>query len=299
MKIDRLIGILTCLLQNEKVTAPKLAKQFEVSRRTIMRDIDTLAQSGIPIATTQGGDGGIFIMEGYKLDKSFLTVDEFENIIAGLKGLESISRTSGIERLIQKLSPNRDAMVSLNEHILINLSSHYKDSLSEKIGIIKKAISDRKLIEFDYYYSKGETKRRIEPYFIQFKWTSWYVFGWCLEREDFRLFKLNRLWGLTFTDIGFNPREITCEAIEKDVLTPEPYNLKLMFDKSIRFRLIEDWGLNCYTETDEGLLLEINYTNRDFIISWVLGFGGKVTVLEPEDFRNEIVQTAKKILALY
>ena len=63
MKIDRLIGILSILLQKETVTAPALAEQFEVSRRTISRDIDTLCQAGIPIVTRQGVNGGISIMD--------------------------------------------------------------------------------------------------------------------------------------------------------------------------------------------------------------------------------------------
>lgn len=299
MKIDRLIGILTYLLQHDKTTAPQLAERFEVSRRTILRDVDTLNLAGIPIVTTQGGDGGISIMDGYKLDKSVLTTDELSSIIAGLKSIDSVSKTSNTERLINKLSTNGNAIVSLHEHILIDLSSQYKDSLSEKIELIKKAISGRKLISFDYYYPKGESTRKIEPYFIKFQWTSWYVFGWCCEREDFRLFKLNRLWNLCITDEQFAPHEIPPERINGGRGYPEPYTIKLLFDKSVRFRLIEDYGLHCYSETAEGLLLDLNYANRDYIMSWVLAFGDKVTVLEPEDFVNEMKEKVEKILEKY
>lgn len=296
MKIDRLIGVLTYLLQNEKATAGELAGRFEVSHRTVLRDIDSLTLAGIPIVTTQGNNGGISIMSGYKLDKSVLTIDELQNIIIGLKGLGSVSRTSNIEHLIQKLSPSGEAIVSLHDHIFIDLSSYYKDSLSEKIKLIKQAIADRRLIEFDYYYAKGKVKRKIEPYFIQFKWTSWYVFGWCCERENFRLFKLNRLWQLQLTDENFWARQISVNYANKDMEFSEPYEARFLFDKSARFRLIEDYGLNCYTETDEGLYLKINYTNRDYILSWILGFGDKVTVLEPQDIRDELKQIAKNIL---
>jgi predicted DNA-binding transcriptional regulator YafY len=258
LKIDRLIGILTYLLQKEKTTTLELSERFEVSRRTIMRDIDALSQAGIPICTTQGGDGGVSIMPGYKINKSVLTTDELQSIITGLKSLDSISKASNIERLIEKLSPDNNAMISLNEYIIIDLSSHYKDSLSEKIGLIKQSITDGLLIEFDYYYNKGEMRRRIEPYFIQFKWTSWYVYGFCTERQDFRLFKLNRLWNMKSTDEHFQPRIIPKDATERTGVFPDPYNVKLLFDKSIRFRLIEDYGLHCYKETNEGLLLDLN-----------------------------------------
>lgn len=299
MKLDRLIGILTVLLQNNRVTAPQLAEKFEVTRRTIGRDIDALCQAGIPIVTQQGGGGGISIAEGYKLDKSVLTSDELQHIITGLKSLDSVSKTSNIERLIQKLSPNQNAMVSMNEHIMIDLSSYYKDSLSEKIGMIRQAINDRRHIEFDYYYSKGETQRKIEPYFIQFKWTSWYVYGFCTERQDFRLYKLNRLWGLVLTDEYFSPRTIPADVTECSRVSVEPYHVELLFDKSVRFRLIEDYGLHCYTEIDNGLMLDLGYTNRDYIKSWILGFGDAVTVISPDDFREEIMETVRKISEKY
>ncbi|HCX63338.1 MAG TPA: DNA-binding transcriptional regulator, partial [Clostridiales bacterium] len=183
MKIDRLLGIITILLQCDKTTAPELAKRFEVSRRTIYRDIDDICKAGIPIITVQGGDGGISISDGYKLDKSVLTVDELQSIITGLKSLGSVSDTTRIERLINKLSPESEAVVSMKESILIDLSSHYKSSLSEKITMLKTAISENKLVSFDYYSEKGQTNRTIEPYFLTFKWTAWYVFGYCRDKN--------------------------------------------------------------------------------------------------------------------
>lgn len=299
MKIDRLISIITCLLQNEKLTAQELAQKFEVSHRTILRDIDTLSLAGIPIVTTQGNNGGISIMDGYKLDKSVLTVDELQNIIIGLKGLDSISKTSNIEQLIEKLSPNGKSVVSLHDHIFIDLSSYYKDSLSDKIKLIKQAISEKKLIEFDYYYDKGKQRRKIEPYFMQFKWSSWYVFGWCFEREDFRLFKLNRLWQLLLTQEKFLTRPISIDDANRNMEFSEELEAEFLFDKSVHFRLIEEYGLNCYTETDEGLYLKTNYTNRNYIINWILGFGDKVTVLEPKELKDEIKKIAKNIFNKY
>lgn len=299
MKIDRLISILIYLLQNEKATAQELANKFEVSHRTILRDIDSLALAGIPIVTSQGNNGGISIMNGYKLDKSVLTVDELQNIIIGLKGLDSVSKTSNIERLIQKLSPNRNAMVSLNDYIFIDLSTYHKDSLSEKIKLIKQAISQKRMIEFDYYYDKGKAKRKIEPYFIQFKWSSWYVFGWCYEREDFRLFKLSRLWQLILAEENFFERTISIDDANNIMEFSEENEVELLFDKSMAFRLIEEYGLNCYRETDDGLYFKLNYTNRDYIISWILGFGDKVRVLEPKELKDDIKEIAKNIFDKY
>ena len=182
---------------------------------------------------------------------------------------------------------------------IIDLSSHYKDSLSEKIALIKQAISYRKIITFDYYYSKGEIRRSIEPYFIEFRWNAWYLFGWCKLREDFRRFKLNRLWDLQMTDEKFSPRSVPTEKANAEDAFPEPYNMKILFEKSMRFRLIEEYGLNCYIETAEGLLLDFNYTNKDYVFSWLLGFGDKAEIISPEDIRDEFATLAESIVKKY
>jgi predicted DNA-binding transcriptional regulator YafY len=177
MKLDRLLGILTILLQKDRVTAPELAEKFEVSRRTIGRDIDALCMAGIPVVSYQGSGGGISIAEGFKLDKSVLTAYELSDIVAALKGIGSVSEQSNIERVLDKLNANADAVVSLREPVIIDLASHYGGQLTEKIELIKRAVLGGQIIEFDYYYDKGESHRRVEPYFVIFQWSAWYVFG--------------------------------------------------------------------------------------------------------------------------
>ena len=299
MKLDRLLGILTVLLQNDRVTAPELAEKFEVNRRTIGRDIDTLCQAGIPIVTHQGIGGGISIAEGFRLDKSVLTANELSGIIAALKGLGSVSERSNVERTLDKLHANANAVVSMREPVIIDLASHYKGQLTSKIELIKRAVLESKLIEFDYYYEKGECHRRIEPYFVIFQWSSWYVFGFCLERQDWRLFKLLRLWNLSLCDDSYTPREIPPERRDFNTRFTDDIRLVAVFDPSERYKLIESYGLNCYTETDEGLRMEIAFTNHDFLMWWLLGFGDKVKVLEPTEIADDIQTVAKNILSRY
>ena len=299
MKLDRLLGILTVLLQNDRVTAPYLAEKFEVNRRTIGRDIDALCQAGIPVVTHQGTGGGISIAEGFKLDKSILTAGELSSIIAALKGIGSVSEQSRIERTLDKLGANSDAVVSLSEPVVIDLASYYKGELTAKIEAIKQAIFESRIIEFDYYYQKGENRRHIEPYMVVFQWSSWYVFGFCMERIDWRMFKLNRLWNLTLCDERFTLREIPLEKRDFNNHFSDNIKLVAIFDKSVKYQLIETYGLNCYYETDEGLNFEIGFTNRGYIISWLLSFGAKVKVLEPADIATEIQTISKNISSLY
>lgn len=300
MKIDRLLGIITILLQCNRTTAPELAKKFEVSRRTIYRDIDDICKAGIPIITYQGGEGGISIVDGYKLDKSVLSVDELQNIITGLKSLGSVSDTAGIDRLISKLAPKGDAVVSIKDSILVDLSSHYKSSLSEKITLFKTAISEKKLVCFDYYSEKGLSKRTIEPYYMTFKWASWYVLGYCRDKNDYRLFKLNRLWRHRIIDEAFNPREIPIKELDLDDYFTDENKITIIFDKSLEYRLIEEYGPDCYEVMEGGnLKFSIRYSNKDYMLSWVLGFGDKARIVEPIDLAKEIKEKAKNIIKNY
>ena len=299
MKIDRLLGILTILLQNDQITAPELADKFEVNRRTIGRDIDALCKAGIPIITRQGAGGGISIAEGFKLDKSVLTTNELSGIIAALKGIGSVSEESQIERTLDKLHAGNGAVVSMSEPIIIDLASYYKEQLTEKIEIIKQAILERQHIKFDYFYEKGEDCRCIEPYFVIFQWTSWYVFGFCTDRQDWRMFKLTRLWNLTMEDEKYNPREVPEERRNFFNHYTDDIKLQALFDPSVKYQLIESYGLDCYEETEEGLFFEFGFTNRGYLLSWLLGFGDKVKVLAPDDIADEICMAAENILRRY
>jgi len=297
MKLDRLLGILTVLLQNERVTAPFLAEKFEVNRRTIGRDIDALCLAGIPVITHQGAGGGISIAEGFKLDKSVLTVDELSGIIAAIKGIGSVSEQSRIERTLDKLGANADTVVSMREPVVIDLASHYKGSLTQKIELIKQAVREGRLVEFDYYYGKGESRRCIEPYFVIFQWSSWYVFGFCIERQDWRLFKLARLWDLRVCEARFVPREIPAERRDFNARFTDDVRLVAVFEPSEKWRLVETYGLDSFVETADGLFFEIGFTNQDYVVSWLLGFGGRVKVLEPVCVAEAMRAAAKKILS--
>jgi len=299
MKFDRLLGILTTLLKKDRVTAPELAEKFEVSRRTIGRDIDALCQAGIPIVTHQGIGGGISIAEGFKLDKSVLTADELSGMIAALKGIGSVSPQSNIQRTLDKLHAGSDAIVSLREPIIIDLSSYYKGQLTEKIELIKRAVLEARTIEFDYYYDKGDAHRRIEPYFVIFQWSAWYVFGFCLERQDWRLFKLLRLWNLTLCADSYTTREIPPDRRDFNIYDTAETKLVALFDPSVKYKIIETYGMGCFSVTEDGLLFEVGFSNPDYLISWLLGFGDKVKVLEPAKIVDDVKAIAENILLRY
>ena len=300
MKTDRLIGILSILLQEERTTAPELADKFEVSRRTINRDIEDLCKAGIPIRTVQGSGGGISIMDGYRMDRTILTSRDMQMILAGLRSLDSVSGSRYYSQLMEKLQSGSSAFISGRDSMLIDLSSWYKASLAPKIETIQSAIENRKLLEFRYYAPSGESSRTIEPYYLVFQWSNWYVWGWCSARDDFRLFKLNRMDGVRETGRSFDCRNVPLPDLSNEKLFPGGIRVKALFAPDMKWRLVEEFGPRCFTVADDGrLLFMADYTDMDNLISWLLTFGAKAEVLEPEEARNRIRKIAGELEKTY
>lgn len=300
MKIDRLIGILSILLQKEMVTAPELAKRFEVSRRTINRDIEALSKAGIPIRTTQGAGGGISIMDGYRMDRTILTSRDMQMILAGLRSLDSVSGSSYYSQLMEKLQTGSSEFISGKDFMLIDLASWYKGALAPKIEIIQGAIENRRLLGFRYYAPSGESRRTIEPYFLVFQWSSWYVWGWCRDRQDYRLFKLNRMDEVAETCQEFVCRDAPMPDLSNEKIFPGGIRVKVLFAPDMKWRLVEEFGPHCFTETDDGrLFFTGDYTDMENLITWLLTFGAKAEVLEPAGVRSKIRRIAEETIKIY
>jgi len=300
MKIDRLIGILSILLQEEKTTAPELAERFEVSRRTINRDIEDLCKAGIPIRTTQGTGGGISIMDGYRMDRTILTSKDMQMILTGLRSLDSVTGSRYYGQLMEKIQAGSSEFTSGKESMLIDLSSWYKGSLAPKIEVIQDAIENRHLLEFKYYAPTGESNRTIEPYYLVFQWSSWYVWGWCSDREDYRLFELNRMDRAAEAEQGFVCRDVPMPDLSSEKIFPGGIKVKALFTPDMKWRLVEEFGPHCFTEADDGrLLFSADYTDMENLVTWLMTFGAKAEVLEPREARDIIRRNAEETLQIY
>lgn len=292
MKIERLIGIITTLQQKERVTAPYLAEKFEVSRRTINRDIEDICRAGIPIVTIQGKNGGISLMKGFALDTTVFTKQELSAVFTGLKTLDSVSFSRNADKLASKMGAS-DAF-DLIDCMTIDLASFYKSSLSSKIELIKKGISERKCLAFHYYYNKGEADKLIEPYRIYFMWSDWYVFGYCRQRQDFRLYKLRRLWDLQLSEESYEARAIPDEKLQFGAHMTDDYFVTAIYDPDVKYMLVEQYGPNSFSVMEDGrLYAKWGFSSAEDALSWFLGLGDKVKVIEP----SEMVEKMKKALA--
>lgn len=298
-KIDRLIGILTILLQQKRVTSPYLADRFEVSRRTIQRDIEVLCQAGIPVATAQGTGGGIEIMDGFTLEKNVFTYDEMQTILDALAGVDSISDQSYTNRFMEKLTTGAN-VPNCQSTMYIDLSTYKKEDLTDKIKIFREAISLCKRVEIEYLTHAGQTRRCIEPVLLLYRWNSWYIYAFCKLRDDYRLFKLSRIQEVLNIEESFDSHNIDAQTIDWDLCFSPEIELIAVFDASAYCRVVEEFGYEYLKPLSDGTYrFSFNFTFEDYLVQWLLSFGHSVKVLAPEHIVDRLMNEAKNILDIY
>lgn len=300
MKLDRLIGILSVLLQKDKVTAGELAEKFEVSRRTIVRDVEELCRAGIPVVTAQGQGGGISVMEGYKIDRTLLSSSEMKAILSGLQSLDSVSGTSRYRQLMDKLSADSPSRMNGGNNIIIDLSSWDKSAVSAKIELINEAIDRGEKISFLYYAPGGDSERSIEPYHLVFQWSDWYVWGYCTMRRDFRMFKLTRMAELKNTGEKCESRQVPEYFCDKLLHTKGDIEAEVRFDRSVRWRVIDEFGTELPEyDSDGNILLRFTWSDVPSFFQYILTFGDKAEILSPEEYRRDFAELLERISGKY
>ena len=298
MTVDRLIGILAVLLREEQVTAARLAERFEVSQRTIYRDIDRLCQAGIPLRTERGIHGGVSIMEGYAVDKTMLTNADRGAILAGLRSLDSVSGTSYYRQLMEKL-PQTEAAAA-DDCVVIDLASWYGPLLAPRLAILKDACLRRRVVRFTYCAPGGDSLREVEPARLVFRWSSWYLFGWCREKQDWRTFKLTRMVDLETLEDSFPSRPVPDPIAPVERIYPDTLQAAVRFAPAARWRLIDEYGAGSFTQEPDGsLLFRRGFPDKEELLRWVLSFQEQAELLEPEDLRRELTDRLRKICGKY
>lgn len=308
MKIDRLLSIIMILLNNDKVSAAKLAETFEVSRRTIYRDLDTIGMAGVPIVTSTGADGGVSIMKQYKVDKRFFTAQDIQKLIMGLNSVSAVMTQSDITGILEKVKgllpkDQQETIRQIAEMISIDVNPWIaKKDFRPMLKMIQDAFSKKLIISFSYMDSKGEeSERETEPYQLISKAGNWYVYAYCLKRSDFRLFRISRMKNPHLTEKIFTPRQYDKPEIGKD----DDFRSKLgkatlIVHKSVVNQLIDIFGdLNFTKLPDERLQVDIPFMDDDFSYGIILRLGDKCECTEPVAVRHKLIQKLNKMNSIY
>lgn len=298
MQSDRLFEIVYILMEKETVTAKWLAERFEVSTRTIYRDIDLLSRSGIPVYAQRGRNGGISIMPGFVLSKSFLSSDEQNEILSALQALDA-TQYPGAQRTLEKLSVFFGTM----PHSWIEVDfSDWSENAQTLFAHIKTAIISKKCIDFEYYGSRGDkTARRVEPLQLWYKERRWFLRAYCLKRSAARIFKLSRIKNCTLTDISFD--RVFCENdfildFENAAQYRIPVTLKITPDMS--FRVFDEFDPEeITTHADGSFTVTVNYIPDQWLIGYILSFGHHAQVLAPTSIRDTVRQQIKDLENIY
>ncbi|WBB30782.1 helix-turn-helix transcriptional regulator [Parvimonas micra] len=296
MRDSRLFRILYYVLEKGKVTANELSEKFEVSVRTIYRDIDVISSAGIPIYATQGKGGGIEIADDFVLKKSLLSEKEQEQILVALKGLEGINKQYENE-LLTKLSAF--FKIKNTNWIEVDFTNWQRgNEYDELFNDIKSAIINKNIIRFTYFSSnEKETSREVKPIRLLFKGWDWYVYTFCLLRNKFRYFKLSRIRDLKILDENFEDSYEDVVLIKK-MEYKDTVHVKLKFDRKVAFRVYDEMG--DIKEDEEGnLYAEIELPNDYNLYNYIFSFGESVEVLEPIEIRNNIRDMINKMSRIY
>lgn len=308
MKIDRLVSIIMILLERKKISASELAEMFEVTPRTIYRDIEAISLAGVPIVTYPGVNGGIGIMDEYKIDKKIFTKSDVETLLIGLSSMSSAFSKEEIKCTLAKIKG-----LFPEEHIKeIELKSNQisidltpwigNKDLKSNLEQIKKAMNDKKILIFNYFDSKGKkSNRKVEPYQLVLKESNWYLQGYCISKQDFRIFKLSRISDIKVIEESFITRKFNLKSLGSwDYIEKNIIMIKLLVDESLREKMIEHCGEeNIKSYKNNKLLIDFPFINDDFGYNLLLSYGNKCECLEPINIRNELIRRIKSMLDKY
>lgn len=297
MKDNRLFRILYYILEKGKVTASELADKFEVSVRTIYRDIDSISSAGIPIYALQGKGGGIEIAEDFVLSKSLLSENEKQQIMSALQGLDNTAIQHENE-LLTKLSAL--FKIKNTSWIEVDFNNWQNNKLYEQMfNDIKSAILSKNITSFTYFSSnEKETSRRVKPVRLLFKSQDWYLYAFCLLRNDFRYFKLSRIKNLETHTEKFDDN-FEDVVLKKEMPYENTVHIKVKFDRKVAFRVYDEINGEITEDNDGNIYSEIEIPNDYNLYNYIFSFGDGAEVLEPKEIRMQIKEMINKMAEKY
>ncbi|MBC6116773.1 YafY family transcriptional regulator [Listeria innocua] len=308
MKVDRLMSIVLILLDKERISAQELADRFEVSLRTIYRDIDAIDLAGVPIRSTPGVGGGFEIMPDYKMDSKVFSTADLSAILMGLSSLSNMVHGDELINALAKIKSfipaDRAKEIELKANqIYIDLSQWMgNNNLQPHVEIIKVALQENKLLTFEYIAHQGnKTERIVEPYQLVMKSSHWYLYGYCQSRNDFRLFRLSRMSGLQILEDTFTLRDFQKPQLEmEDIIAVMQIEIKIRIHQSIIDRVLDYCSYeNFYPDGEQHYIVSFPFIENEYHYDILLSFGDKCECLEPLHVREKMKCRICDIVSIY
>jgi predicted DNA-binding transcriptional regulator YafY len=312
LKIDRLVSIILILLDKERISAQQLAEKFEVSPRTIYRDIESINMAGVPVRSIPGVGGGFEIMPNYKVEKGVFSTAELSTILMGLSSLSNMIRADDLVNALAKVKSfipadkAKDIELQAN-HVYVDLTPWVNNKNTQPyLATIKTALLESKLLAFDYADRYGnKTARTAEPYQLVLKNSNWYLQGFCYTRNAYRLFKLSRISNLLKLEQSFTPRDYQKPPLDyTDISETLMKPIQLRVHKSIIDRVLDFCASEHITPDgdeyyDEYYKVDFPFIENDYYYSILLSFGDKCECLSPLPIRQEMQRRIQDIARLY
>jgi predicted DNA-binding transcriptional regulator YafY len=308
MRIDRMLGIIVLLLNRDKISAKKLSERFEVSVRTIYRDIEAINMAGIPIVSHAGSNGGFGIMENYRLDRQILSIDDMTSIITALKGVGNSLGDNDLDNIAEKILSlvPKEKVGNVNKHfeeVVIDIAAWgFREKSKEYLKILQNAISENHMVKFLYRNMRGEIlQRTVEPMTVIFKGYAWYLFAFCKERNDYRLFRLSRMDNLEVVNQKFQRKDISYkEYFSNPENLINTVDLVLKFSPEVKIRVEEYFEESVVKYTsDGGMIVSVSFPEDEWVYSTILSFGEHVEIISPPYIRGIVRAKAEKICSIY
>lgn len=293
MSANRLFQMVSLLLEHGRLTADLLADKLGVSVRTVYRDIDALSEAGVPICTTQGKGGGIYLMDGYVLDRAAFTPEEQRQLLLALKSLPGGEDSAILPKVSALFRREEDDWLQVN-------FSRWGDTHwdRDKFRALRSAVLQRKVTHFRYASSRGGIRPcRVLPARLVFKGQHWYLQAWCLDREEFRTFRLSRMLEVTVTDQQFH-RRLTPPDIPFSGEIPPMFRLDctLRFAPSLAHRVYDEFSGDCVTPLPDGQLeVRAVFPDESWLIGYLLSFGDGLEIAAPASLRRRVAELAQSI----
>lgn len=303
-----MLSIVVILLNRRKITAKALAQWFEVSARTIYRDIEAINLAGIPVISVQGAGGGYEIPENYKVSRQYLSISDMQSIMSALQGINATLDDKQMAMIFEKISsllPDEARDLSSTQEPIIVFDPHgwrHNSPMAKRIPALYDAIKKSKLATCRYFNSKGKTsKRTIEPMTLLQKGFSWYLFGYCRLRCDFRLFKLTRIKQLDILSEPFERRRRSYLDVVSGWADPgSDMEVIIKYASSIRY-LIQEYHepTEIMEQNKDFCVAKVSLPDGDWLTAMILSYGSDMEIISPKSLRRKIKERICKMAEAY